>query len=191
MTSFAVGTVGYMLTMMHGVWHDHITLCEMDGTPIANDIYGGADGSAPFDNLVYVDFDGENYRQTNVTFNGRPLHVRSFTGRLIDGILHFDKLGEGDPGHIGVAVAHNVLAFMPSQVSDALRNYTEPDFIFFPAPYQRIRATVLYRHTKPVRNLHAQGVKLSPIANVRHAVDPRGLDGAVHQERSVTDVYQK
>lgn len=188
---FAPGTVGYMLTMMNGVWHDHIELYDLAGNPIAEDKKAGTPGASPFDNLVYIDFDGENYIQTNVTFRGRPLHVRTFTGKLRDGILHFDKLGPQDPGHIGVAAGNNVLAFVSSQMSDAVKRYTEPDFIFLNPPNRRTRSTVLYRDAIATRTLHAQGYKIAPQARYRVADDPRGKGDNVHDERSETQVFKK
>lgn len=188
---FAVGTVGYMLTLMRGVWHDHINIYDLAGNPLAEDTKAGTSGKAPFDNLVYIDFDGESYMQTNVTFAGRPLHVRSFTGRLVDGVLHFDKLGENDPGHIGIAAGNNVLAFVPSVINDALKRYSEPDFLFLQPPFGRVRSTVLYRDGIAVRTLHAQGYKLSPDTSKRHSSDPRGTEGEVHAVRSTTDVYKE
>ncbi len=187
--SFAVGTVGYMLNMMNGIWHDHIELYDLSGSPIDRDEEAESPGASPFDNLVYIDFDGEHYIQTNVTFRGRPLHVRTFTGRLIDGILHFDKLGPDAPLHIGVSAGNNVLAFMPAEINDALKRYSEPDFVFLEPPNKRTRSTVLYRDTKAIRSLHAQGYKLAPTATHRHADDPRGLDGDVHEKRSSTQVF--
>ena len=188
--TFAPGTVGYMLNILNGVWHDHITLYDLTGHPIVNDAHSGSPGASPFDNLVYINFDGETYRQTNVTFAGRPLHVRSFTGKLIDGVLHFDKLGPNDPGHIGIAAGNNILAFVPAQISDALKRYSEPDFIFIDPPNNRTRSTVLYRDGNAVRTLHAQGYKIAPQANQRLTNDPRGLEGDVHDIRSTTQVFK-
>lgn len=188
---FEAGTVGYMLKMMVGVWHDHIDLYDLAGHPIELDEHSGSPGASPFDNLVYIDFDGENYVQTNVTFNGRPLHVRTFTGKLVNGVLHFDKLGPDDPGHIGIAAGNNVLAFVPAQISDALKRYSEPDFIFLEPPNKRTRSTVLYRGGLPVRTLHAQGYKLAPLPTQRHVNDPRGIEGSVHDVRSTTQVFKQ
>jgi len=189
--AFSPGTVGYMLTMMQGTWHDHIELYDLSGAPIDMDEKAGSPGASPFDNLVYIDFDGENYTQTNVTFRGRPLHVRTFTGKLINGILHFDKLGPNDPGHIGVAAGNNILAFVPGKISDALKRYTEPDFLFIEPPHKRTRSTVLYRDGEAIRTLHAQGLKVAPTAARRHRDDPRGIEGAVHEIRSITQVFKE
>jgi hypothetical protein len=188
--NFLPGTVGYLLTQMRGVWHDHLELCALDGTPMSEDPYGMVAGGAPFDNLVYVEFDGENYRQSNVTFRGRPLHVRSFTGKLIDGILHFDLLGPNDPGHIGVAAGFDTLIFVSQKIDDSLQRYAEPDFIRLIGSSERTRSTVLYRGGVAVRTLNVRGVKLSPVGDRRHPIDPRGMDGPVHEARSVTTAYQ-
>jgi len=187
---FLPGTVGYLLMQMRGVWHDHLELCALDGTPLNQDPYGMVGGSSPFDNLVYVEFDGEIYRQSNVTFRGRPTHVRSFTGKLIDGILRFDTLGPNDPGHIGVAAGHDTLIFVAQKMDESLQRYAEPDFIRLIGASERTRSTVLYRGGVAVRTLNVRGVKLSPAADRRHALDPRGLDGDVHEARSVTLAYQ-
>lgn len=190
MTPFAPASVGYMLTMMRGVWHDHIELYDLSGKPIALDEKAGSPGASPFDNLVYIDFDGENYVQTNVTFLGRPLHTRTFTGKLVEGILRFDKLGPNDPGHIGVSAGNNVLAFLPAKIDDSLKRYTEPDFLFLSPPDRRTRSTVLYRDGVAVRSLHAQGHKIAPLATQRVPHDPRGHNGEVHEIRSTTQVFK-
>lgn len=190
MTPFATGTVGQMLEDMVGVWHDHVTAYDLAGKPLEADNFSGASGALPFDNLVYVDFDGETYRQTNVTFRGRPLHIRSFTGVLRDGILHFDKLGPNDPGHIGVSGGANILIFASQQYNDATLRYSEPDFIHLLAPNQRLRSTILYRDGIAVRTLCARGYKLTPTAVRRLDFDPRGAEGDPHDARSVTYVYQ-
>ena len=67
------GTVADTLTRMRGVWHDHVEVYDLAGNPLSEDALSGTPGPAPFDNLVYVDFDGFIYRQTNVTFRGRPI----------------------------------------------------------------------------------------------------------------------
>lgn len=191
MVNFPFGSVGQMLLDMRGVWHDHISAYDLSGKPLEIDNFAGTPGALPFDNLVYIDFDGETYRQTNVTFRGRPLHVRSFTGVLRDGVLYFDKLGPNDPGHIGVSGGPNVLIFASSQYNDGTMRYSEPDFIYLPALNQRIRSTLLYRDGVAVRTLLARGYKIAPTAAQRVADDPRGVSGSVHEERSVTYVYQQ
>ena len=189
--NFPVGSVGYNLALMCGVWHDHLELFELDGTPRFQDTQGGQPGASPFDNLVYIDFDGVNYRQTNVTFRGRPLHVRSFTATLRDGIMEFDKLGPNDPGHVGVSGGPGVLIFTPRRIDESWQHYSEPDYIRLIGPNQRTRNTMLYRDGKLVRTLSVTGYRLSPVADRRMPFDPRGADGPVHEMKSTTQVFQE
>ncbi len=176
---------------MRGVWHDTLELFELDGTPRCFDEQGGQPGASPFENLVYIDFDGENFRQTNVTLRGRPLHVRSFAGNLRDGILHFDKLGANDPGHVGVSGGIGVLIFTPQIIDDSWHRYSEPDYIRLIGANRRTRSTMLYRDGKLVRTLSVTGYKLSPVADRRMPFDPRGADGDIHEITSVTEVFKK
>jgi hypothetical protein len=187
---FPMGSVGYNVSLMIGVWHDHIELFEPDGAPRFDDAQGGKPGAAPYDNLVYIDFDGVNYRQTNVTLRGRPLHVRSFTATLRNGVLEFDKLGPNDPGHIGVAAGVGVLIFAPRVIDDSWQRYSEPDYIRIVAPNLRTRNTMLYRDGKLARTMNVTGYRLSPIAAQRMPFDPRGADGPVHEARSTTEVFR-
>ena len=188
--NFPIGSVGYNLMLMRGVWHDKIEMFEPNGMPRFNDTQGGQIGASPFENLVYIDFDGVEFRQTNVTFRGRPMHVRSFTGKLIDGILHFDKLGERDPGHIGVSGGSGVLIFAPKVIDESWMRYSEPDFIRIDGD-KRTRNTMLYRDGKLVRTLSVEGFRLSPVADKRMIFDPRGADGEVHDIQRVTKVFKK
>lgn len=190
--SFPPGSVGHALSLMGGIWHDHIEAFNLDGSPLAHDPWSGMAGDTPFDNLVYIDFDGENYWQTNVTFSGRPFHARSFTAKLVNGILYFDKLGPEAPQHVGISGGVGVLWFLAQQnTAEPLSRYSEPDCITLDGFGRRTRMTALYRNGLVVRTLTAKGVRLSPIAATRHPLDPRGLDGPVHEFRSVTLVYQK
>jgi hypothetical protein len=188
--AFPVGSVGHSLVQMCGVWHDHIELFTLTGVPLEHDPWGGAPGDAPFDNLVYIDFDGELYCQTNVTFAGRPFHARSFTARLREGVLYFDKLGPEAPQHIGVSGGAGVLWFLAANnMDEPLARYSEPDCITLDGFNRRTRMTVLYRQGTAVRTLTARGTKLSPFTSHRHPLDPRGADGPVHENRSTTYVY--
>ena len=189
--NFPAGSVGETLCKMVGVWHDHIDIYSLDGEPLAEDTLSGTPGSAPFDNIVYVDFDGENYRQTNVTFRGRPLHVRSFQGRFQDGILRFGNLGPNDPQHIGVSGGPGRIIFSPNQITDAWENYAEPDFIHLSSPNTRSRTTLLYRHGKAVRTLCALGQKISPDTTRRIDFDPRGPGESVHDVIKPSHVFKK
>ena len=93
--SFKTGSVGHNLMLMRGVWHDHIELFELDGSPLNDDIHqgSGSPGASPFDNLVYIDFDGHTLKLTNVHFRGRPVAAKSFVGQMKDELLVFDALG--------------------------------------------------------------------------------------------------
>lgn len=188
--NFPSGSVGETLTAMQGVWHDHIELYRLDGDKLADDQWSGTPGSAPFDNLVYVEFDGEIYRQTNVTFRGRPLHVRSFQGVLRDGILHFGRLGPADPSHIAVSAGPGRLILAPIKYTEAWQKYLEPDFVQLLGPGKRNRTTLLYRQGLAVRSLHASGHRLSPVGSKRLAIDPRGAEGPVHDTLRDTLVFQ-
>ena len=120
MINFPCGSVGHTLSQMAGVWHDRVEIYSLDGTLLAQDPSSGTPGSAPFENLVYISFDGERYVQTNVAYRGRPLASRTFSGRLIEGILHFDILGPNDPGHIGISGGPGILFFVASQLGLSL-----------------------------------------------------------------------
>lgn len=189
--TFPPGSVGHTLTRMTGVWHDHIEIYDLAGKPLAEDSFSGSPGPAPFDNLVYVEFDGERYRQTNVTFRGRPFHARTFGGRLVEGVLHFDRLGPQDPGHIGVSGGPGVLFFAAAVINEATTRYAEPDCVRLIAANQRTRSTLLYRDGKAVRTLTATGWRLAPDASRRVLWDPRGPEGAVHIEHEDTPVFSR
>jgi hypothetical protein len=190
-TAPPVGSVAHTLFAMRGVWHDHVEIFDLSGRPLADDPQAGTPGPAPFDNLVYVDFDGEQYRQTNVTFRGRPTHARSFSGRLVGGVLVFDRLGPGDPEHIGVSGGPGILFFAPRTLTDAWGRYHEPDCVRLIAPGQRTRTTLLYRGGSAVRTLTAYGTRLSPTCDRRAPFDPRGADGPAHAEREDTLVFHR
>ncbi len=187
----AAGAVAHTLGLLRGAWHDHVEVFDLAGRPLAQDEFSGTPGPAPWDNLVYIDFDGEIYRQTNVTFRGRPLHVRSFAGRLQDGVLVFDRLGPQAPEHVGVSGGPGVLILAPRVVDEAWQRYSEPDFIRLTGPGQRTRTTLLYRQGVAVRTLTAYGQRLTPTADRRLAWDPRGPDGPVHNLPSETRVFQR
>jgi hypothetical protein len=187
--AFPVGTVGYLLVAMCGVWHDRLELCALDGTPLAYDPHGSVPGPSPYDNLVYIEFDGETYRQTNVTFHGRPLKWRSFTGVLREGVLHFDRLGPADPGHIGIAAGPDTLIFTPRVIDDSLKVFSEPDYIRLIGTSERTRTTVLYKGGVAVRTLNVRGWKVAPTAARRMPYDPRGAEGDVHEPRSITQAF--
>lgn len=188
--NFPIGSTAYNLALMRGIWIDRCEYFELDGTPKFFDDSGGTPGASPYENIVYIDFDGINYRQTNVCFRGRPLHVRSFEAKIIDGILRFNTLGEGDGGHIGISGGIGILIFTPMMIDDSWTRYSEPDFIRLDGD-RRTRNTMLYRHGKLVRTLSVVGHRISPVANQRASFDPRGANGEVHDIQSVTEVFKK
>lgn len=178
------------LTRMAGVWLDHLVAFHPDGTPMTHDEHGTSPGPFPYDNLVYIDFDGERYTQTNVTFRGRPVHVRSFRARVIDGMLRFDTLGPQDPGHVGVSGGSGLIWFVPERVDHpSVGRYSEPDHIRLLSDDQRARVTTMYRNGALVRIMTVSGVRLAARADARVSFDPRGADGDVHEARSTTHVF--
>ena len=188
---FPIGSVGHTLSRMVGVWHDRVEIFSPNGTPLDEDPVSGTPGPAPFENLVYVSFDGERYTQTNVAFRGRKLATRTFSGQLVDGILCFDSLGEHDPGHIGVSGGPNILFFVASKLELGTSRYCEPDCVRLLSPAERTRTTVLYRDGRVIRTLTAYGAKMAPTADQRLPCDPRGVHGPVHEEREATQVFAR
>ena len=186
---FAVGSVGYNLMLLRGVWHDHIELYQLDGEPLAHDPSAGSPGPGPFDNLVYIDFDGKRLTATNVHIRGREPAAKTFAGSLVDGLLLFDSLGRGAYQNVGMSGGPGVLTFSARQLGAHTGVYFEPDFIMLTGPGQRLRHTVLYRHGKAVRTLTAKGTRLMPICDRRHPLDPRGPDGPVHETRFESDIW--
>jgi hypothetical protein len=191
--TFPIGSVGHNLMQMRGIWHDQIELFELDGSPLNDDIQqdSGSPGASPFDNLVYVDFDGHSLKLTNVHLRGRPLAAKSFTGQMRDGILVFDALGPGAYENIGMSGGPGVLTFNARQLDAATGIYMEPDFIVLTAPGQRVRHTILYRHGLAKRTLTARGTRLLPSCEKRHPSDPRGPDGPVHEATFSSPVWQQ
>ena len=187
--NFPVGSVGHTLSLMAGVWHDRVDIYSPNGTPLSEDPASGTPGAAPFENLVYVSFDGERYTQTNVAYRGRPLATRTFSGRLVDGVLHFDKLGPKDPGHIGVSGGPGILFFVAGTLGEATQRYCEPDCVRLMGPSERTRTTVLYRGGRVIRTLTAYGTRVSPPTELRLPFDPRGADGPIHDVRDATEVF--
>jgi hypothetical protein len=147
---FPVGSVGYNLMLLRGTWHDHIELYNLDGTPLEDDSTAGSGspGPGPFDNLVYIDFDGHQLSLTNVHIRGREPAAKTFTGKMRDGLLVFDPLGPGAYENIGMSGGPGILTFNAGQLDASTDVYMEPDFIMLTAPGERVRHTVLYRHGK-------------------------------------------
>lgn len=179
-----------LLRRLRGVWHDRIEAFDLAGAPLSEDAHGGTPGALPYDNLVYIDFDGEAYRQTNVCFRGRPVHVRTFAGAVRDGVLVFHRLGPRAPEHIGVSGGPDVLIFAPRAVDAAWERYAEPDVIRLVGEARRERTTLLYRGGRAVRSLAAHGVRVSPVADRRVPWDPRGERGPVHEAVGETEVFR-
>ena len=186
--AFAPCSVGHILQRMVGVWHDRLATYRLDGSPLSDDARGGQPGASPWENLVYFDFDGASYIQTNVTFRGRPLHTRTFTGTLVEGVLQYDPLGPGDPGHVGVSGGPDTLILAPHAIKDAWKRFAEPDVVRLDGD-RRTRHTFLYRDGVLLRTLHVAGTRLTTDTSKRHSLDPRGPDGPVHEARSVTHVF--
>ncbi len=177
------------LLAMRGTWHDRLDAFRPDGTPMDVDDVGNVLGAYPYDNIVYVDFDGVLYTQTNVTFRGRAPHVRTFTASVREGVLVFDRLGPEAPEHIGVSLGEGRVAFLGRDLgAPGLQRYSEPDFVEV-NDATRLRLTTLYRDGACVRTLRASGTRLSPDASHRVAFDPRGADGPVHDDRSSTQAF--
>ncbi len=188
---FPIGSVGHTLSQMVGVWHDRVEIFSPNGTPLDEDPFSGTPGSAPYENLVYVSFDGHRYTQTNVTFKGRKTAWRTFAGTLVDGVLHFDSLGSKDPGHIGVSGGAGILFFVASKMGEGTQRYAEPDCVRLMGPSERTRTTVLYRDGQVVRTLTAYGARLAPTADIRLPWDPRGTEGPVHEVKEDTLVFAR
>ena len=189
--NFPSGSVGNTLMEMRGTWHDSVELFELDGRPLNDDTAAGSGtpGESPFDNLVYIDFDGEKLTLTNVHFRGRPLSAKTFTAHMRDDLLVFDPLGPGAYENIGMSGGPGIITFNARELSKATDVYMEPDFIILTAPGQRIRHTVLYRDGVANRTLTAKGTRLSPTCDKRHPLDPRGENGDVHETPFSSDIW--
>jgi hypothetical protein len=178
------------LTAMVGVWRDELTATDAEGVPVLWDHHGGIPGAFPYTNLVYVDFDGVKYQQTNVTIAGRDLHERSFTATVRDGVLIFDRLGPEAPEHRGVSGGPGLVWFVATNLGDSgLQRYAEPDLIRIDGD-RRWRDTVLWRNGALARLLHVEGTRVSVSTTELHPLDPRPGGTAVHGQRSVTTNYQ-
>jgi len=181
-SQYPVGSVQYNLSLLTGTWHDHVELFELDGGELSDDSLAGSPGESPFENLVYIDFDGERLSLTNVHIRGRAPSAKTFTGRMRDGLLVFDSLGPGAYENVGISGGPGILTFTARELGAATDVYAEPDFIIVTADGERTRHTVLYRDRKAIRTLTAKGERLDRNCDVRHELDPRGPDGSVHEE---------
>jgi hypothetical protein len=177
------------LFAMCGVWLDELRAFDARGVALEWDDAGGVPGAFPYSNLVYVDFDGSTYRQTNVAIEGRDLHERTFHANVAEGVLRFESLGPQAPEHVGVSGGPGLIWFVAEDLAAAgLQRYSEPDLIRLEGD-RRWRNTVLWRHGALARTLQVEGSRLSSDTSRRHERDPRGPDGPVHAPRSVTTHY--
>jgi hypothetical protein len=183
------GSVAHTLSRMRGIWREHVDLFDPSGRALGEDAHSGSPGPAPYERIVYIDFDGEHYLQTNVSCAGRPLEVRTFRGALRDGMLVFERLGPEAPEHVGISGGPGAMVFCAREVDDAWRRYSEPDVITLHGGGRRTRVTVLWRDGLVRRTLRAEGVQLSARADRRVSFDPRGADGDVHDRPLPTRVF--
>lgn len=185
---------------MTGVWHDRLVAYDTRGGELAHDPFGGVPGPFPYENLVYCDFDGGTWTQTNVTFRGRPTHARTFEADVADGTLTFRRLGPEAPRHVGVSGGPGLIWFVAEDLGDeGLQRYCEPDLIRLEVPgpdaapgtpARRWRTTVLWRDGRLVRPMLVEGVRLTTDTTRPHEWDPRGHESPVHETRSVTQQYR-
>ena len=183
---------------MVGVWHDVLTAFDLSGRPVTDDPFGGVAGPFPYENLVYCDFDGAVWTQTNVTFRGRPAHSRTFEADVTDGVLSFRRLGPDAPRHVGISGGPGLIWFVADSMADpGLQRYCEPDLIRLDTtpevvgqPARRWRTTMLWRDAELVRPLLVEGTRLTVDTSRPHHWDPRGPDVAVHGTLSTTDQYR-
>ena len=190
------------LRSMVGVWHDRLRAWDAAGTELHHDPFGGVPGPFPYENLVYCDFDGRTWTQTNVTFRGREPHARTFEADVDGGVLTFRRLGPEAPEHVGVSGGPGLIWFVARSLAEpGLQRYCEPDLIRLdvpadedPAagrPARRWRTTVLWRDGELVRPMLVEGERLTVDTSRTHPWDPRGADAPVHGTRSATRQYQE
>ncbi len=184
------GSVADNLWLFRGVWRDVLTGHSPDGSLLEDDSYGGTPGNFPYQQLVYLDFDGEEFAQTNVVLAGRPAHERTFRGRIVDGVLEFNRLGPGAPKMIGVSGGPGVLVFLPLRCDEPTNAlFYDPDYIRHLGGEMRTRTTTLYRDGLLRRILTVHGTRLSPDPSQRVLEDPRGPEGPVHEGETLSRVY--
>jgi len=186
--SVRAASVAENLALFHGVWLDLVSGFRPDGTPMTVDDTGPVPVGLPYQQLVYLDFDGERLVQTNVAVRGRawsedePAHTRTFRARVVDGVLRFDPTGLEAPTTIGVAGGPGVLVFLPERVdTDAHRRFADPDYVRHLGGDQRTRTTTLYRDGELKRVLTVSGTRVAADPSRRLSWDPRGPEGPVHE----------
>lgn len=177
------------LTGMVGVWHDTLVAWDERGTALDHDPFGGVPGPFPYENLVYVDFDGTAYVQTNVTFRGREPHSRTFEADIVEDRLEFRRLGPDAPLTVGASGGPGLIWYVPDRLDSAgVHRYCEPDLIRLDGD-RRWRTTVLWRDDRFVRPMLVTGTRVSNDTASIHPLDPRGADSPIHGDRSVTRQY--
>jgi hypothetical protein len=188
--SAAGASVAENLALFRGVWLDLVAAYHPDGRPMTHDVVPGPgpDGEPlpfPYQQLVYLDFDGSRLTQTNVPVLGRDLAdapARTFRGGISEGVLTFESAGLSEPGTIGVSGGPGVLVFLPARVdTEAHRRFADPDWIRYLGGDQRTRTTTLYRDGELRRILTVSGTRIDPDPTRRVTWDPRGPDGPVHE----------
>lgn len=188
-----MGQLSDDLFAMVGVWHDVLTAFDLSGRPVAEDPFGGVPGPFPYENLVYCDFDGSTWTQTNVTFRGRPTHQRTFVADVADDVLSFRRLGPDAPLHVGVSGGPGLIWFVAESLAEpGVQRYCEPDLIRIDvsaAPARRWRTTVLWRDGVLVRPMLVEGTRVSADPSALHPLDPRDPGTPVHGDRSQTQQY--
>ena len=83
----ADSSVAANLALFHGVWLDRVVAYHPDGTAMDHDEGGTAAGPFPYQQLVYLDFDGTRLTQTNLPVRGRPPVPRTFRATVVHGVL--------------------------------------------------------------------------------------------------------
>ena len=183
-------SVAENLLLFRGVWHDQISAYSPAGVELADDPLGGSPGPVPYEQLVYLDIEGDQFIQTNVVLRGRDPHARTFRGSIVDGVLIFDRLGPNAPEMVGVSGGPGVLVFAPRRIDEqGTTRFHDPDYIRHLGGNQRTRTTTLYRDGELVRVLTVMGSKISTDPTQRVPQDPRGATRPVHQSTTVSDVY--
>lgn len=175
---------------LRGVWRDRLTAVDGSGREVTHDPHGGVPGAFPYENLVYIDFDGEHFVQTSVVSSGRDPAVRTFEARRNGETLVFTRLGPGAPNIVGISPMRGHLWFVADDIlHDGISRYAEPDHVHVEGD-RRWRHTVLWRHGSLVRVMHVAGSLLGRDTSRRRSDDPRGADGPVHDTRSEVEMYE-
>jgi hypothetical protein len=189
-SKYPIGSVAHNLSLLHGTWHDTVELFELDGSELGEDSLAGSPGDSPFENLVYIDFDGRSLKLTNVHIRGRAPSAKTFAGQMRDGLLVFDELGPGAYENVGMSGGPGILTFGPKELNKATDIYAEPDFIIVTGDGERTRHTVLYRDGVAIRTLTATGRRLDRSCDARHELDPRGVAGPVHDAPFKASIWE-